>query len=147
MVLLLRILVLGSPPRMRGKLLSGAGTSKVHRITPAYAGKTLLLHLPLYQHEDHPRVCGENSISNSISHVLSGSPPRMRGKRNSKSVRCRSAGITPAYAGKTYGGFLNAAKNKDHPRVCGENAARRWLVAVNMGSPPRMRGKRKHERK
>ena len=35
----------GSPPRMRGKLLQDAMTKCQFRITPADAGKTLLLKL------------------------------------------------------------------------------------------------------
>ena len=29
------------------------------RITPAYAGKSLLCHACLFAEQDHPRLCGE----------------------------------------------------------------------------------------
>ena len=75
------MLTLGSPPQVRGKLISTVLqgiTQRDHprrcgenledkmrvyiesRITPAGAGKTFLLcHLPEF-FQDHPRRCGEN---------------------------------------------------------------------------------------
>ena len=53
-------LVVGSPPRMRGKLkclLSGVYLS---RITPADAGKTSVAIGTGVCNRDHPRGCGEN---------------------------------------------------------------------------------------
>ena len=51
----------GSPPRMREKLLHSPKLKRCPRITPAYAGKTLLWELPTKNTRDHPRVCGKNS--------------------------------------------------------------------------------------
>ena len=50
---------LGSPPRMRGKVISSASEMRKPGITPAYAGKRSagdMYHTTL---KDHPRVCGE----------------------------------------------------------------------------------------
>ena len=53
--------VLGSPPRMRGKVLFKTLGEGTFGITPAYAGKRLL-PLPVCLHRrDHPRVCGEKA--------------------------------------------------------------------------------------
>ena len=55
-------LILGSPPRMRGK---GFGFVCRHceiRITPAYAGKSFFRALESQRSWDHPRVCGEKSV-------------------------------------------------------------------------------------
>ena len=38
------LIVTGSPPPMRGKALNGVATWNGSRITPAYAGKRMLLH-------------------------------------------------------------------------------------------------------
>ena len=66
----------------------------------------------------------------------------MRGKL---CCRCRlisQLGITPACAGKT-GGYIPAGcKIGDHPRVCGENALPLCKTLLDVGSPPRVRGKR-----
>ena len=53
--------------------------------------------------------------------------------------------ITPADAGKTAKRELKAAQKADHPRVCGENALGKTRITVAMGSPPRMRGKRRYQ--
>ena len=50
----------GSPPRMRGKLLCIDEVFELVRITPAHAGKTVLLTFTLLPAPDHPRACGEN---------------------------------------------------------------------------------------
>ena len=50
---------LGSPPRMRGKVLIAKNEEKESRITPAYAGKRSAHVLPPALTKDHPRVCGE----------------------------------------------------------------------------------------
>ena len=51
----------GSPPRMRGKRLSGLNVIMRQRITPADAGKTSLALLTIDAVWDHPRGCGENT--------------------------------------------------------------------------------------
>ena len=116
-----RIVSLGSPPRMRGKLYrpaqpvgrtgitpADAGKTRGYtyshpkkRITPADAGKTALPNVFFHSGWDHPRGCGENAIL--MLHLRSrlGSPPRMRGKRAGISSAAASSGITPADAGKT----------------------------------------------
>ena len=50
----------GSPPRVRGKQVAPKKPAKYYRITPACAGKTVLLRLKRLRAKDHPRVCGEN---------------------------------------------------------------------------------------
>ena len=55
--------LLGSPPRVRGKLaLLDLGEVQV-RITPACAGKTRSASTSPRLSRDHPRVCGENSCN------------------------------------------------------------------------------------
>ena len=111
------------------------------RITPAYAGKTAVTPCTCAIRADHPRVCGENRASPYPTGSRLGSPPRMRGKRNTCNIYFLSHRITPAYAGKT---TLDPAQNmcyKDHPRVCGENPYLNMEASPCGGSPPRMRGK------
>ena len=56
-------IVLGSPPRMRGKAsITEIDTSKA-RITPAYAGKSRPDFPDLRPAWDHPRVCGEKMFA------------------------------------------------------------------------------------
>ena len=54
---------LGSPPHMRGKVLSFVFRLNRDGITPAYAGKS---HYPVLipeERRDHPRICGEKVIN------------------------------------------------------------------------------------
>ena len=52
----------GSPPPMRGKVSVGGCNRGCHRITPAYAGKSMAYHhRPIYN-QDHPRLCGEKKL-------------------------------------------------------------------------------------
>ena len=92
---------LGSPPRMRGKPVSVRHLTKQSRITPAHAGKTVILCLNFSVNSDHPRACGENFARALGVQDDYGSPPRMRGKPHPSLPRGSSPRITPAHAGKT----------------------------------------------
>ena len=59
MTVLLRDLVLGSPPRMRGKVSSSQMTYFEGGITPAHAGKRPDESSTADRKKDHPRACGE----------------------------------------------------------------------------------------
>ena len=74
------LLMLGSPPRMRGKG-QGQGDGCDHQgITPACAGKSSLRWAAIQTHGDHPRVCGEKMFGKNSNIQDVGSSPRMRGK-------------------------------------------------------------------
>ena len=51
---------IGSPPRMRGKLVATAEPHGELGITPADAGKTFRVNYGRIIARDHPRRCGEN---------------------------------------------------------------------------------------
>ncbi len=57
----------GSPPRVRERLLSSLLLSCLVRITPACAGKTVVIAIVEVGEEDHPRVCGKDSVSWIVS--------------------------------------------------------------------------------
>ena len=90
----------GSPPRMRGKVLSPALVLSDVGITPAYAGKRRSPAFKCGGTGDHPRVCGEKSSSIMAQVRPVGSPPRMRGKVLLTNGALSIIRITPAYAGK-----------------------------------------------
>ena len=147
---------------MRGKAESVCRNQTWSGITPAYAGKSLTIQKMTTRSRDHPRVCGEK-IAGAVKNIGgAGSPPRMRGKVFDPCPIDRTSRITPAYAGKSFGGFAVRRFQQDHPRVCGEKS---WQYSVMLsqigitpayagksthsgqvvhpdwGSPPRMRGK------
>ena len=90
----------GSPPRMRGKGTQYSLPVWRHRITPAYAGKSLPSRACPPSCWDHPRVCGEKVTGTSTVRGSPGSPPRMRGKAKLRRRMTVKERITPAYAGK-----------------------------------------------
>ena len=113
--------LLGSPPRMRGKVVGSEELPGVVGITPACAGKRTAEPQKPDANWDHPRVCGE--------------------KLGVGAARIGCGGITPACAGKRLSLFGKTYPEQDHPRVCGEKVTGIRSQTINEGSPPRMRGK------
>ena len=125
---------------MRGKEVQGLLQDLVGGITPAYAGKVDVVHLPVvfrgitpacagkscppqaptFTRQDHPRVCGEKPIFPSGAASTVGSPPRVWGKEENLAEDTLPTGITPAYAGKRPPAARWNSLAEDHPRVCGE---------------------------
>ena len=133
--------ILGSPPRVRGKQMMNEFIGTLGRITPACAGKTIVGKNCKILNWDHPRVCGENGLLLKMAAAMSGSPPRVRGKRSTSTISIRTRRITPACAGKTSSYKDNKLSYWDHPRVCGENSNDSRVYGAVSGSPPRVRGK------
>ena len=72
--------MVGSSPRMRGKLPDGHTVLEHVRIIPAHAGQTIACVWVPSTKADHPRACGANLSSFHTTCIGSGSSPRMRGK-------------------------------------------------------------------
>ena len=111
------------------------------RITPAYAGKSILSDALRAGREDHPRICGEKISVPCSRGYPTGSPPHMRGKVCILMDSRSTTGITPAYAGKRRYGRVGLRSGPDHPRICGEKNGTSRHQARWKGSPPHMRGK------
>ena len=114
-------LVRGSPPHMRGKVLSGGHRAAEKGITPAHAGKSASQPRCLPGWRDHPRTCGEKGTA----------PPAKHGV----------LWITPAHAGKRELHDALQGLIMDHPRTCGEKHSPVMYMPLVPGSPPHMRGK------
>ena len=91
---------MGSPPRVRGKDPRTSPSALSSGITPAYAGKRKKALLYGDWNRDHPRICGEKSVTYIRFAMASGSPPHMRGKGALAGNLEQRRGITPAHAGK-----------------------------------------------
>ena len=107
---------------MRERQIKGVRKTYGFRITPAYAGKTHDVLVPLERPWDHPRVCGKDVNLPFVSTIIPGSPPRMRERHTDDWEEQPPDGITPAYAGKTKDGEVIGTRLKDHPRVCGKDS-------------------------
>ena len=131
----------GSPPRGRGKVLLLNVGDCVTGITPAWAGKRERESVLFNVYEDHPRVGGEKGQTFDGSQIITGSPPRGRGKDGALGHILLDGGITPAWAGKSQGAQADVLGIRDHPRVGGEKTRRATISCWARGSPPRGRGK------
>ena len=118
---------LGSPPRMRGKVIDRIGKNRVLGITPAHAGKSQSGERACAGSWDHPRACGEKQKIFNLAAAILGSPPRMRGKVKTLKVYTPVTGITPAHAGKRGLCARSMRCDWDHPRACGEKSLKQRL--------------------
>ena len=134
-------LPLGSPPRVRGKVVYDETVLDTCGITPACAGKRSRRGSRNASRRDHPRVCGEKLRLRRVSSRWQGSPPRVRGKVCFVERHEKAGGITPACAGKRWRCARSATTSRDHPRVCGEKCSADFSHERDQGSPPRVRGK------
>ena len=91
-------------------------------------------------------MCGENAdlLANYLPDA--GSSPRVRGKHPTRTSRWGLSGLIPACAGKTRRRRRSRLPVRAHPRVCGENLEETDDAMRMLGSSPRVRGKRSHER-
>ena len=126
---------------MRGKHQLLSRLRHARRLTPACAGKTSARSRSPPSRRAHPRVCGENGRVQFEAGSLHGSPPRVRGKPSRRRRRTHWGGLTPACAGKTGSTPTRSSGTTAHPRVCGENVWGFIKPVVDVGSPPRVRGK------
>ena len=85
-------------------------------------------------------MCGEQCDKTNTRHGLLGSPPRVRGTAKPRLFLVLDARITPACAGNSFPFVIIHEIQKDHPRVCGEQYDANMENAVEVGSPPRVRG-------
>ena len=65
---------------MRGKVKICVTVFPAVRITPAHAGKSIIINFCFISNWDHPRTCGEKHIVAQAVLYTKGSPPHMRGK-------------------------------------------------------------------
>ena len=126
---------------MRGKECGENAGKHGNGITPAHAGKRLQSCAIMWWARDHPRTCGEKTISPVSNTTGMGSPPHMRGKDGCHQQRGFQVGITPAHAGKSKCAGPPVPFCRDHPRTCGEKARTMQTAFMERGSPPHMRGK------
>ena len=134
-------MVKGSPPHVRGKAEERPRCGRAFWITPACAGKSMVVSRLKSRWKDHPRMCGEKIQRKTKWNRQIGSPPHVRGKERNAVVTFKSFRITPACAGKSPTGVVWRLSRRDHPRMCGEKNAQLGENLAQTGSPPHVRGK------
>ena len=99
--LLATSLLLGLPPRGRGRDRASRARCISSRITPAWAGKRSGGGARVQGGEDYPRVGGEEAPVSFASNAPTGLPPRGRGRGCAMPIVVYTRRITPAWAGKS----------------------------------------------
>ena len=132
----------GSSPRVRGKPGKAGQSIPLARLIPARAGKTPRGRPAGGRRRAHPRACGENRAGGAPGSAMSGSSPRVRGKRVSGCGCAFVVRLIPARAGKTRRRRRGGRAGWAHPRACGENSWADKVPGDLLGSSPRVRGKR-----
>ena len=132
----------GSSPHVRGALLRLLIAATIGGIIPACAGSTALLTVDSSTSGDHPRMCGEHSLSKSIVMLKEGSSPHVRGALPACPPRSSLSGIIPACAGSTRYMVSRHCLLGDHPRMCGEHRSSHTTLIHGGGSSPHVRGAR-----
>ena len=151
---------MGSPPRGRGKVQSSFLLPDIYGITPAWAGKSWSFtsvsaasedhpawagksfdpYFLEYGSKDHPRVGGEKLLQFALPLLLTGSPPRGRGKETTL-YRADHSEDHPRVGGEKTQPWLLRCRQRGSPRVGGEKRCSGNTRIRPRGSPPRGRGK------
>ena len=133
----------GSPPRVRSRqghvLPSRCGAG----ITSACAEQTSRRSARRTRSPDHLRVCGADEVGVTPSASELGSPPRVRSRHHVVPVRGCDRGITSACAEQTSRPWDAPHATADHLRVCGADELENSNVFASLGSPPRVRSRRR----
>ena len=128
-------------PRMRGKPFQvPVVVAHVGNIL-AYAGKTRWHCACSRSSSEHPRIRGENSATMSATPCKIGTSPHTRGKRDYSAGVASVGWNIPAYAGKAIPFLAGSVKEREHPRIRGENQLVQLFTGGIQGTSPHTRGK------
>ena len=130
----------GSPPHARGAATGYGGFTEVAGITPACAGSSMEEADERRFAEDHPRMRGEQSITERTKTLTKGSPPHARGAVMYLLTASGLRRITPACAGSRETENREKNARRDHPRMRGEQLSTVRHPRPERGSPPHARG-------
>ena len=134
---------IGSPPRLWGKRPVLFPFRHALRFTPTPVGKTMKAHQTPESIPVHPHACGENRDFFQRVAYENGSPPRLWGKLSPYKTRCNGLPVHPHACGENCLGEIQELNDGSvHPHACGENSHRSGCGPSQIGSPPRLWGKR-----
>jgi len=88
-----------------------------------------------------PRVRGDELARARFGGLVTGTPPRARGRVPPPQRAARRRGNTPACAGTRRSPRAGRRRSSEHPRVRGDERALHQRVPRHDGTPPRARGR------
>ena len=115
-------------------------------ITSACAEQTNGSTTDAPRRRDHLRVCGADLESLTRSESGTGSPPRVRSRPGRIPPQGHEPGITSACAEQTRWSRCRTPAEPDHLRVCGADSICAVFDHALLGSPPRVRSRRRSHR-
>ncbi|SIT17281.1 hypothetical protein SAMN05421580_112123 [Rhodobacter aestuarii] len=130
----------GSSPRGRGTDLSRLPAEYSVRFIPAWAGNRQLWSSFSCEIPVHPRVGGEQGLTDFALNFRPGSSPRGRGTEGGGLTNMQPARFIPAWAGNRCAPDRPGRQASVHPRVGGEQSPPYVSRARACGSSPRGRG-------
>ena len=128
-----------SPPLVRERLPSFLLLLLFVGITPARAGKTILLFFGSSPSGNHPRSCGKDFRHSPVACNVWESPPLVRERPVYPRHEVKPRGITPARAGKTVTICSYILFCGNHPRSCGKDVLIDNYLLCEVESPPLVR--------
>ena len=139
-VVWLFLVVLGSPPCIRGRVHVFRILSAASRFTPVHTGKRYLRGRPVLAFSVHPRAYGEELRKKFVDTCTAGSPPCIRGRVDKPTHQDRCRRFTPVHTGKSLNRMPQCLTSPVHPRAYGEEAGRCnfdggtvWFTPVHTG--------------
>ena len=126
---------------MWGRLSIGISPNFAQWFTPTRVGKTQPPQGRLAPPMVHPHACGEDVCFVTAMLRLSGSPPRVWGRRVLTRLCRVSHWFTPTRVGKTFCSRTCSRLSSVHPHACGEDPVVHGAAYPRAGSPPRVWGR------
>ncbi len=131
---------MGPSPRVRGAVGNHQRGVTRRGTIPAGAGSSLRKTGSRMRSWDHPRGCGEQTLTLSDAAACKGPSPRVRGAVPRAARRRRRGGTIPAGAGSSPPRAVAGPSCRDHPRGCGEQSRVSRASSASAGPSPRVRG-------
>ena len=132
----------GLSPRVRGNPSDIAIRHCLPGSIPARAGKPY--SVPTFPNcsKVYPRACGETGGRDTVSQLVSGLSPRVRGNLVAVCQPDQVLGSIPARAGKPIHAHPGSRRGQVYPRACGETPGLLTEGVTITGLSPRVRGNR-----
>ena len=111
----------GSPPLTRGRCRPMKPDEYEPGLTPAYAGTILRTCRSTSSKRAHPRLRGDDRLSDSQTLLPMGSPPLTRGRFGDIDLSNAENRLTPAYAGTIFRWGRVSVRVRAHPRLRGDD--------------------------
>ncbi len=133
--------LIGSSPRVWGKQDVAEEAVLIGRVIPTRVGKAVVWTVSAASGSGHPHACGESHGGGEERAGVSGSSPRVWGKRAIAREEAGGFRVIPTRVGKAGATRSRSGVTTGHPHACGESCRLRQSSCVEGGSSPRVWGK------